>query len=136
MKKLTFITLLFASLSQNSFAQIIQTDSIYTHQGLILANVKNVVSDVIEYVFPNEELVYTVNSALVSKIRFRSGRLQMFTKPLIFNKISGVEDYEKVLFSRQRTEAQGLIKLDEFYGSLSNRGFADAATVRERAMRK
>jgi hypothetical protein len=136
MKKLTFTALFIALLNQLSFAQTTQTDSIFTHQGLVLANVKNIVSDMIEYVFPNEDLVYAVNSALVSKIRFKSGRLQMFTKPLIFNIINGVEDYEKVLLSRQRTDAQGLIKLDEFYGSLSNRGFADAATVRERAMRK
>jgi hypothetical protein len=136
MKKLALTTLFISLLNQLSFAQTTQTDSIFTHQGLVLANVKNIVSDVVEYVFPNEELIYTVNTNFLSKIRFKSGRLQMFTKPLIFNKINGVEDYEKVLLSRQRTEAQGLTKLDEFYGSLSNRGFTDAATVRERAMRK
>jgi hypothetical protein len=122
---------------QITYAQSAKTDSIFTNEGLILANVKDITIDVIKYSFPDEELNVSVHKNAVKKIVFKSGRTQFFTTDLGLNLIDNAYEYEKVKFTRFSDETKGLIKIDEIFATVtSSSSFSDAAITREKGLRK
>jgi len=54
MKKSITLLFIFIFCISKTFAQTAPLDSIFTSDGLILANVKSVEPEVIKYAFPNE----------------------------------------------------------------------------------
>ena len=100
MKKsiLLFATLLFFIYKIS--AQNVPLDSIFTSEGLILANVKSVEPEVINYAFPNEDVVTSIYKNTVMKIRFKSGRIQNFTEAFALKTLSNVYDYDQVSLTR------------------------------------
>lgn len=137
MKKsiLLFVTLLFF-ISKIS-AQNVPLDSIFTSEGLILANVKSVEPEVINYAFPNEDVVTSIYKNTVMKIRFKSGRIQNFTEAFALKTLSSVYDYDQVSLTRLESETKGLIKLDEvFTKAVGTTVFSNITQVKERAFRK
>jgi hypothetical protein len=137
MKKQIIATLLLATLSQTIFAQTATLDSIFTSDGIILANVKKIAPDVIEYSFPDEEVVTSIYKNTVRKIRFKSGRVQMFTEAIALNTISSAYEYEKVNLTRLEGETKGLIKIEEVSSkAVGTTVLSNITTVKERAFRK
>ena len=137
MKTAFFFILLFFSVRSEIFSQSILLDSIFTREGLILANVKSVEPEVINYVYPNEEVVTSIYKNTVQKIRFKSGRTQMFTEALALNNINSAYDYDQVNVTRLEGETKGLIKLDEvFTKAVGTTVFSNITQVKERAFRK
>ena len=90
MKTKICFTLLLLSIYSNCFSQITVLDSIFTSEGLILANVKSVEPEVINYAYPNEEVVTSIYKNTVMKIRFKSGRIQNFTEAFALRTLSSV----------------------------------------------
>ena len=137
MKKLLTVTLILAISANMIYAQTATQDSIFTSEGLILANVKKIAPDVVEYSFPNEELVTSIYKNTVRKIRFKSGRVQLFTEAIALNNIESVYDYEKVNLTRSEGETKGLIKIDEVFAkAVGTTVLSNITTVKERAFRK
>jgi hypothetical protein len=97
------------------FAQNTPLDSIFTSEGLILANVKSVEPEVINYAYPNEEVVTSIYKNTVMKIRFKSGRIQNFTEAFALKTLGSAYDYDQVSLTRLESETKGLIKLDEVF---------------------
>ena len=52
-------------------------------------------------------------SLRVEPIRFKSGRVQIFSESSSFNIVTGGEDWEKVTISQVENEVKGLFKLDQ-----------------------
>jgi hypothetical protein len=119
------------------FAQNAPLDSIFTSEGLILANVKSVEPEEIKYAFPNEEVVTSIYKNTVMKIRFKSGRIQKFAEAFALKTLNSVYDYEQVSLTRLESETKGLIKLDEvFTKAKGTTTFSNITQVKERAFRK
>ena len=136
MKKL-LITLILAISANTIYAQTATQDSIFTSEGLILANVKKIAPDVVEYSFPDEELVNSVYKNTVKKIRFKSGRVQTFTEAIALNAVFSAFDFNNVNLTRLEGETKGLIKIDEVSSkAVGTTVFANITTVKERAFRK
>lgn len=130
------ILLLFSVYSE-IFSQSILLDSIFTSEGLILANVKSVEPEVIKYAYPNEEVITSIYKNTVTKIRFKSGRTQNFTEAFALKTLSSAYDYDQVSLTRLESETKGLIKLDEvFTKAVGTTVFSNITQVKERAFRK
>jgi hypothetical protein len=115
MKKLiSLFSILFFFILKVS-AQNTTLDSIFTSEGLIVANVKSIEPEVVKYNFPNEEVVTSIYKNTVVKIRFKSGRVQNFAETSTIKTLSSVYDYEQVSLTRLESETKGLIKLDEVF---------------------
>ena len=129
--------LLFFSGCTESFSQSILLDSIFTREGLILANVKSVEPEVINYAYPDEEVVTSIYKNTVQKIRFKSGRVQIFTEALALKNVNSAYDFDQVSVTRLEGETKGMIRLDEvFTKAVGTTVFSNITQVKERAFRK
>ncbi len=118
-------------------AQTAPLDSIFTSEGLVLANVKSVEPDVIKFAYPNEEVVNSIYKNTVKKICFKSGRTQTFAEAFALKTIMSAYDYDQVSLSRLESETKGLIKLDEvFTKAVGTTTLSNIVKVKERAFRK
>jgi hypothetical protein len=137
MKKYNFLTVILAIFCQTIFAQTAPLDSIFTSDGIVVANVKKIAPDVIEYSFPDEEMVTAIYKNTVRKIRFKSGRVQMFTEAIALNTINSAYDYDGVNLTRLEGETKGMIKIDEVSAkAVGTTVFSNITTVKDRAFRK
>ncbi|MCU0468531.1 MAG: hypothetical protein MUF58_08010 [Arcicella sp.] len=137
MKKHIINTFILISLVQPVWGQTARLDSIFTSDGLVLANVKKIAPDVIEYSFPDEEVVTAIYKNTVKKIRFKSGRVQSFSEATSLNEVTSVYDYEKVNLTRVEGEIKGLFKIDEIASkAVGTTVLSNITTVKERAFRK
>ena len=131
------LTLLFFTIFSTCFSQTIPLDSIFTSEGLILANVKSVEPEVVKYAYPNEEVVTSIYKNTVTKIRFKSGRTQNFAEAFALKTLNSVYDYDQVSLTRLESETKGLIKLDEVFAkAVGTTVFSNITQVKERAFRK
>jgi len=90
-----------------------QTDSIFMINGKILpVNVTEVTENSIKYTYPNEEVLNTVNRNTVSKVIFKSGRVQEFGSQLNLATIKSCLDWQNVQISKIESEVKGLMKID------------------------
>lgn len=96
-----------------AFAQTDQLDSLFTNEGNLAVNIKEVTSDGVKYTYPNEDIITTIYKNAIYKIRFKSGRVQVFSESSSFNLVTGGEDWEKVTISQVENEVKGLFKLDQ-----------------------
>ncbi|MBB6003727.1 hypothetical protein [Arcicella rosea] len=132
------LNLLFITcLSNGLLAQNNPVDSIFTSEGLILAEVKEIAPDYVKYSFPSETLINSIYKNNVQKIRFNSGRVQLFKESLALAEIKYVHDYEKVSLTHLESETKGLYKLDEVFAkAVGTTTLSNITTVKERAFRK
>lgn len=129
--------LAIALVSNASLAQQTPLDSIFTSEGLILAEVKEIAPDFIKYSFPDESLVNSIYKNNVQKIRFNSGRVQLFKESLGLAEINYAHDFTKVNLTHLESETKGLYKLDEVYAkAVGTTTLSNITTVKERAFRK
>ncbi len=137
MKKHIITILLLAIFSQTVFAQMAELDSIFTSDGIVLANVKKIAPDVIEYSFPNEEAITAIYKNTVKKIRFSSGREQVFTENIFLSTVNNAFDYGNVATTRLESETKGLMKVDEVSVKATARtAFSNSTSIEEIAFHK
>ncbi len=132
MRYLFLICVLF--LSSHCFAQL---DTIYTNNEKIACTVKEVTPDAVQFTYPNETLPNSLYKNTISKIVFRSGRVQVFSEATALSPIRSVEDFEKVTITQVEGDTKGLFKLGEV--SSSARGgtiYSNVDKVKDRAMKK
>ena len=107
MKKLFFI--LFTFICSYIYAQ----DVIYLRNNdSIVANVTKIDENTIEYKFEGEEIIVVKNKKSIHKIKFKSGREEVFNESVRLPKINGEEDWEKVIVTYDENEVEGLEKID------------------------
>jgi hypothetical protein len=137
MKKLLIFSLVLSSINQLIFAQSIQLDSIFTVDGIIVANVKEVSPDLIKYSFPNEEVTTSIYKNTIQKIKFKSGRTQIFNETMALEEIRSALDFEKVKITRSEKDIFGLYFIEEFTVDVNGTSrAANVNTVQALAFRK
>ncbi|MBO6211963.1 hypothetical protein, partial [Algoriella sp.] len=88
-----------------------QMDTIYSNNEKLAVNVKEITEDAVKYTYPNEDLINTSYKNTIQKIVLKSGRVQNFNEASAFNKITSIEDFEKVTISNVESEVKGLYKI-------------------------
>lgn len=129
--------LLFASIANIGFAQQVASDSIFTKEGLILAEVKEVTPELVKFNYPAETVINSMYRNTIEKIVFKSGRVQIFKESLALGEINSAFDFEKVSITHVESEIKGLYKLDEVFSkAVGTTTLSNITTVKERAFRK
>lgn len=133
-KLLLFLTALYSN--QFAFSQN-QLDSIFTSNGNIAVNIKEITEDAIKFTYQGEELVNSIYKNTVSKIKHKSGRIEQFNESSSFKVIKGGDDWEKVSITRIENELKGLFKLEEVTSKATGTTvFSNVNTVKDRAYKK
>jgi hypothetical protein len=114
MKKILILLTILVSANQTVLAQEIQFDSIFTDNGLVVGNVKEVSPDLIKYSFPNEKVVISTPKNTIGKIRFGSGRTQIFNEKIALEEIKSALEFEKIKITRSEKDIFGLHFIEEF----------------------
>ncbi len=108
MRKITLFLLL--SISFSAFSQV---DTLYKMNGeKLLINVTEITESSIKFTYPNESFSNTIAKGTVSKIHFKSGRIQEFSSSLNLSVTKSCLDWENVQISNIESEVQGLQKID------------------------
>lgn len=136
LKKILKISIL-ALFTNIGVAQQLPVDSIFSNEGLILADVKEIAPDVIKYTYPTETVLNAIYKNSVQKIAFRSGRVQFFKESLALGEIRNVFDFERVSLTHVESETKGLYKLEEVFSkAVGTTTLSNITTVKERAFKK
>ena len=118
-------------------AQSAAVDSVYTNEGTLAVNVKEITENGVRYTYPNEDVINTVLKNSVYRIRYKSGRIQSFSEALSLNLVTGSEDWQKVTLSKAESEIKGLYKLEDVNAKAKGTTeFANVNKVKNRAFDK
>lgn len=109
MKK-TLILLVNLSFAYSLLGQL---DTIYSSNGIIAVQIKEVLPDMVKFIYPDEDITHSIYKNTIQKIVYKSGRTESFNDVLGLNKVAGAKDWEKVSISRLESELKGLYKIDE-----------------------
>ena len=108
MRNTVLLVLLTVSISAYS-----QVDTIFKMNGdKLLINVVEIGETSIKYTFPNESFSNTIARSTVTKIHFKSGRVQEFASALNVSVTKSCVDWENVQISNIESEVVGLQKID------------------------
>jgi hypothetical protein len=106
----TITLLLLISFSLPCFSQL---DTLYKMNGeKLLITVTEITESSIKFTYPNESFSNTIAKSTVSKIHFKSGRVQEFSSALNVSNTKSCLDWENVQISKIESEVQGLQKID------------------------
>jgi hypothetical protein len=112
-------------------------DTIFSNRGKMAVNIREITDDAVKYSFPGEDLTNSIFKNNIYRIRLKSGRIQEFNEIHAFAVIKSGEDWEKVTITQLEGELKGLFKLEEISTKATGTtAFANASSVRERAVRK
>lgn len=133
-KKLIPQVVLLFFFASASFAQS-KNDKLYINDETKEVQVKEIDNNSIRYSFPGEEVVYTVNKNLVSKIEFSNGRIEEFKTP--FEKVNSLLDIDKVFLTFNPVDVEGLeMKGDLFSKAVGVTTLSSVNNVNNRALTK
>ena len=71
-------------------------DSIFTSSDVLIVNIKEVTEESVKFSYPGEEILNTVSANTISKIVFRTGRIQTFAEENSFGVVKNGLDWEYV----------------------------------------
>jgi hypothetical protein len=126
-----FVSLTFSTIGYS------QTDTIFSNNDKISCTVKEIISEEIKYVYPNEELTNSIYKNVVQKIVFKSGPIQTFAQATSFKIIKNVDDYKNVTITQIESEIKGLFKLGEINSKAKGTTtISNQIRVKERAYNK
>ena len=109
------LTLIFSIIAFQSQAQTDQVDRIYKHNGdVVEAYVLEITEYGINFVYPGEDVQYTLSKHAVEKIFFgQTQRVEIFTDKI---DVSGKDGWKNVVILYERTDVAGLEKGGEIRG--------------------
>lgn len=129
--------IIFSSIANVGFSQQVSLDSVFTKEGLIVAEVKEVTPEVVKFTYPSESVMNSIYRNTIEKIVFKSGRVQVFRETQALGEINSAFDYEKVSITHVESEIKGLYKLDEVFSkAVGTTTLSNITAVKERAFRK
>ena len=136
MKKVALLFFIYFGLSQLSFAQD-PLDSIFTSADLMLVDIKEVTEESVKFSYPGEEILNTIGTNSISKIVFRSGRVQTFAEESSFAIVKNGLDWEYVTVIQNDRELKGLYQLDQVNAKAkAATGWGSVGKMENRAKRK
>ena len=136
MKKSHIILLLVMGVSIGSFAQE-PLDSIFTSSDVMAVNIKEVTEDAVKFAYPGEEILNTIIANTISKIVFRTGRIQTFAEENSFGAVKNGLDWEYVTVIQNDRELKGLYQLDQVNSKAkAATGWGSVGKMENRAKRK
>lgn len=98
---------------------------------------KEITEDAVKFSYAGEELRNTIYKNAVQKIRFKNGRVQIFTEATSFKKVSSANDYDNVVITQVEGEVKGLFKLGDVSSKAKGTtALSNQERVKERAYRK
>lgn len=136
MKKLTYSFLLVFISVTFTLAQD-ALDSIFTNTEVLAVNIKEVNEESVKFSYPGEEIQNTLNLNSVSKIVFRSGRIQNFAESRSYRKVINGLDWENVTVIQTENDVKGLYQLDQVNAKAkAMTGWGSVGKMENKAMRK
>jgi hypothetical protein len=133
MKK-QIVTLLFLFTAALGFGQ---GDTLFLYHEKILCSVKEITTDEVKFIYPNEEVLNSVYKNAVQKIVFKNRRIQVFAEASSIKNIASLDDYEHITISQIEGEVKGLYKLGEVSAKAKGTTvLSDQERVKRRAYRK
>ena len=136
MKKPTFLLVIFLAFVLTGFAQE-KLDSIYTTSEILAVHVKQVDNDKVQFVYPGEEVINTMEVSSITKIVFKSGRTQTFAEASTFRAVKNGLDWEYVTVIQNDRELKGLYLLDQVNSKAkAATGWGSVGKMENRAKRK
>ena len=127
----------FFALFAGIFAASAQVDTIYTHEGVIPCNITEITETAAKYQYPGESHSNSLSLNAVSKIVFRSGRVQEFAARTSFRRLSSPMEWEQVSIASVESEVQGLYKIDDVSSKAKGTTeFSNQERVKRRALDK
>ena len=126
MKKLItaiLVCMVFTLQAQQNF------DKIYTGGKVIECTVKEVTPDAVKYSYPNEELINTIYKNTITRIEFKSGRVETFSETATLQTVTSCLDWEKVNVTQLEYEVKGLFKLGDV--SAKAKGATQSCTINQ-----
>ena len=96
-----------------SIANIAQTDTIFKLDGEVLnVEVAAIDESTVKYVYPGESFTNAISKNSISKIHFKSGRVQEFAPTLNLKEVKNCLDWKNVQIANFESEVTGLAKID------------------------
>ncbi len=136
MKKLSYTFLLVIFSVTLTFAQD-ALDSIFTNTEVLAVNIKEVTEETVKFSYPGEEILNTVSTNTISKIIFRTGRVQTFAEENSFRVVKNGLDWEYVTVIQNDRELKGLYQLDQVNAKAkAATGWGSVGKMENRAKRK
>ena len=130
-------TLIILLLLNHAVVAQSELDSIFTTNGKLAVNIKEITEDAVKFSYPNEDLVNSIYKNTIFNIKHKSGRLEVFNETSSFKPIKGGADWENVSITRVETELKGLFKLEEVTSKATGAtSFSNVNTVKDRAFKK
>lgn len=127
----------FFALFAGIFAASAQVDTIYTHEGVIPCNITEITETAAKYQYPGESHSNSLSLNAVSKIVYRSGRVQEFAARTSFRRLSSPMEWEQVSIASVESEVQGLYKIDDVSSKAKGTTeFSNQERVKRRALDK
>lgn len=119
-----------------SFAQD-PLDSIFISSDVMLVNIKEVTEESVKFSYPGEEILNTLSTNTISKIVFRTGRIQTFAEESLFGIVKNGLDWEYVTVIQNDRELKGLYQLDQVNSKAkAATGWGSVGKMENRAKRK
>ncbi|MEF9931402.1 MAG: hypothetical protein RR770_03755, partial [Bacteroidales bacterium] len=133
MKYILTLLSLFCSISYAT-AQI---DTIYTHQERIPCNIVEITETAAKFQYPGETHSNSLSLNAISKIIYRSGRIQQFASRTSFRNFTSPMGWEQVSIASVESEVQGLYKIDDVSSKAKGTTeFSNQERVKRRALDK
>lgn len=105
--------ILLLSLLGSVLTAAAQIDTIYTHEKCIPCNITEITETAAKFQYPGEPHTNSLSLNAVSKIVFRSGRVQEFASRTSFRHLASPMDWQQVSVASVESEVQGLYKVDD-----------------------
>lgn len=113
-----------------------QSDTIVKRSGEKLAvTIKSNDPSSVSFVYPNEELINTLNKNVIEKLIFKSGRIEECSQTTKLEVINGIDDWEKVIITNNPADVEGLTKVGEV-SSKSSFGGAMGQNIADKRARE
>lgn len=114
-----------------------QVDTIYTHEERIPCNIVEITETAAKFQYPGEAHNNSLSLNAVSKIIYRSGRVQEFAGHTSFRRLASPMDWQQVSIASVESEVQGLYKVDDVSSKAKGTTeFSNQERVKRRALDK
>lgn len=114
-----------------------QVDTIFTHNEVIPCKVTEITESSVKYVYPGEDLTNSMSKNAITRIVFKSGRVQKFASRTGFRTLTSPVEWEQVTLTQIESEVAGLYKIDDVSSKAKGTTeFSNQERVKRRAMDK
>ncbi|HYX07308.1 MAG TPA: hypothetical protein VE912_11300 [Bacteroidales bacterium] len=138
MKRLIMLSvavfLTFSAFAQDQDSKEVITDTIFRLGGrTILADVNQVTPIEVQYKFPGDDKVYSIDRKQIQRIVYKNGRVEVYNKPVL--QMIGENQWEAVLVTEKEEDVEGLykygvVKSNAASSSRSKKAARRSATIR------